>query len=106
MKGTNIGVATDVNGRFSIEAPENGQLRISFIGYQNQDVDINGKSVINVEMVPSQKTLDEVVVTAFGTQKKENVTGSIATISGKDLVTTPVGNITNMLAGSATGISG
>ena len=106
VKGTNIGVATDVNGKFTIEAPENGQLRISFIGYEIRDVDINSKSVINVAMVPSQKTLDEVVVTAFGTQKKENVTGSIATISGKDLVTTPVGNITNMLAGSATGISG
>ena len=99
-------MATDVNGRYSIDAPENGQLRISFIGYEIQDLDINSKSVINVVLVPSQKTLDEVVITAFGTQKKENVTGSIATISGKDLVTTPVGNITNMLAGSATGISG
>jgi TonB-linked SusC/RagA family outer membrane protein len=106
LNGTRIAVTTDVNGRFSIEAPENGKLKFSYIGYESQLVSIEGKKTIDVTLIPSLKALDEVVVTAFGTQKKVNVTGAIGTVEGKELLAIPASNISNMLVGSATGISG
>ena len=59
---------------------ENGKLKISYIGYESQLISIDGKKTIEVSLIPSLKTLDEVVVTAFGTQKKVNVTGAISTV--------------------------
>ncbi len=105
LKGTSIGTQTVSDGKFSLSVPsENSILVFSFIGYNSQELAAN-LLVQSVVMVPQTGSLNEVVVLAFGTQKKINVTGAISTVSGKDLVSTPVSNITNALVGSAPGIS-
>jgi len=105
LKGTSEGTQTASDGKFSLNVPsENSTLVFSFIGYNSQELAANllAQSVV---MVPQSGSLNEVVVLAFGTQKKINVTGAISTVSGKDLVSTPVSNITNALVGSTPGIS-
>lgn len=105
VKNTTVGTATDINGKYSITVPSgNSTLVFTIVGYTSQEFAAN-TTAINVVMKEESSTLTEVVVVAFGTQKKVNVTGAISTISGKDLVATPVSNITNALVGSATGIS-
>ena len=80
VKGTTVGVSTDVNGNYSLNAPENGLLVITYIGYETIEVLVNNRGTINVPLVGSSTSLDEVVVVGYGTVKKVNLTGSISTI--------------------------
>ncbi|RYE29024.1 MAG: SusC/RagA family TonB-linked outer membrane protein, partial [Sphingobacteriaceae bacterium] len=75
VKGRNTGVSTDVNGGFTIEAPEDGTLVLSYIGYANQEVPVGGRKIININLSPSSNTLNEVVVTALGIRKDERKLG-------------------------------
>ncbi len=105
LKGTTTGTQTGLDGKFSIAVTsENSILVFTFIGYNAQELTLN---LLNqpVVMIPQTGSLNEVVVVAFGTQKKVNVTGAVSTVTGKDLVSTPVSNITTALVGSAPGIS-
>lgn len=97
---------TDENGQYSFVVPENSTLVFSFIGYKNQVINAGSKTLINVVMQSEDKALGEVVVVGYGKQKAPTVTGAISTVSGGELVSTPVSNITNMLIGRAAGISG
>jgi len=97
---------TDEKGQYSFVVPENATLVFSFIGYKNQVINAGGKTLINVVMQSEDKALGEVVVVGYGKQKAPTVTGAISTVSGGELVSTPVSNITNMLIGRAAGISG
>lgn len=74
VKGTATGTITDFDGKFEIEAPVNGTILISYIGYLNESVNIGDRSVINVRLKEDTKLLDEVVVVGYGTQKKVNLT--------------------------------
>nr|WP_294897943.1 TonB-dependent receptor [uncultured Pedobacter sp.] len=106
--GTSIGTVTDINGKFALSVPDNGgSLKFSFLGYTaySQKID-KTNSIVNVSLKPSAGVLNEVVVTAFGVQKKVNVTGAVSTVDAKDLVSSSVSNITNALVGNAPGISG
>jgi hypothetical protein len=69
LKGTSVGTTTDNSGNFTLTVPEKGILVISSIGYPNQEVSINSQSVINIKMVPSGKSIDEVVVIGYGTAR-------------------------------------
>ncbi|MDE5612318.1 MAG: SusC/RagA family TonB-linked outer membrane protein, partial [Odoribacter sp.] len=104
VKGTTTGVATDVNGNFSMSGiPEGSTLVISFIGYQTQEVKWTGKP-LTVVLKEDSKTLDEVVITAFGTgQKKESVVGSVQVIRPADLKVPSV-NLSNSFAGRLSGV--
>ncbi|HEY5593322.1 MAG TPA: TonB-dependent receptor [Paludibacter sp.] len=105
LNGTSVGTFTDVNGRFSLEAPENGQLKISYLGYETQLVDLEGRTSLNILFSESTKNLDEVVVVGYGTQKKISVTGAISTVGNELLVKSPNASISNTLAGRVTGLS-
>ena len=76
LKGTNISVLTDSNGNFSISAPENGTLVISYIGYKSEEVPVNGRSELIVSIQELNKGLDEVVVMGYQSQKRSDITGS------------------------------
>ncbi|MDR0542794.1 MAG: TonB-dependent receptor [Dysgonamonadaceae bacterium] len=103
----NIGTVTDLDGRYSLsQAPANGTLVFSYVGMTTREVNIAGREEINLVMDEQSIGLDQVVVTAFATQKRINVTGAISTVSGKDLVSTPVANISNALIGNTPGVSG
>lgn len=105
VKGTNIATMTDADGNFSIKVPyAEATLIFSYIGFQPQQIELNGRTTLNVDLVEDIKALDEVVVVGYTTQKRENITGAVATITTKDLVQSPTANINNALAGRLPGL--
>ncbi len=81
------GTSTNIDGEFSIEVPDNASLRFSSIGYMPQVVAVKGKSVLSVKLEPDSKVLDDVVVIGYGSLQKKQVTSSITSIKGEDLMT-------------------
>jgi TonB-dependent starch-binding outer membrane protein SusC len=103
-KGTTNGVVTDLDGKFSLSVADNAVLVFSFVGYTTQEVPVGAQSTINVTMVEDSKTLGEVVVVGYGTQKKKDLTGSIVSISERNF---QKGNITTaeqLIAGKVAGV--
>jgi TonB-linked SusC/RagA family outer membrane protein len=104
IKGTKKATITDVTGIFSITADAKAILLVSFTGFTTREIAINGQSTLRIQLKENNKELDEVIIVAYGKQKKPTVTGSIATLSGKDLRQSPVANLTNALAGRLPGL--
>jgi TonB-linked SusC/RagA family outer membrane protein len=104
LKGTSTGTVTDVEGRYSIHAPENGTLVFSSIGYTLQETPVTGRSVINVTLAEDVHSLQEVVVVGYGTQKKSDLTGSISSISGNEVTLLPTQRVDQALQGRAAGV--
>lgn len=104
VKGTNIGTITDIDGSYSLNAPDNGTLVISSIGYVEQEVAINGRSMVDVNLAVDNVTIDEVVVIGYGTVKKSNVTGSIISVKPAELKTVPTTNVMESLQGKLPGV--
>jgi TonB-linked SusC/RagA family outer membrane protein len=105
LKGATLAAPTDTEGRYSISVPGgNGTLVFSYIGFQAQEIAINNRSTINVTLAPDVKALEEVVVVGYGSQRKDQVTGSIATVNTKELVQSPVGDLSNALTGRVSGV--
>lgn len=105
VNGTTIGVSTNIDGMYDISLPENTQtLSFSFVGHQTQDVEIAGKTVINVELKPDFKELEEVVVVAYGVVKREAKTGSVSEIKNDAIATAPVTSVDKMLSGKLAGV--
>ena len=105
VKGTSTGVVTDVNGNFSLSVPKNSVLSISYIGYKSQEISINGAKKLNIEMEPEAQNLDEVVVVAYGQQKKVSVTGSMSSINNEALLKSPSASLGNAISGKLPGLS-
>ena len=105
IKGTTAGSLTDNEGKFSVSvSPGADTLVVSYIGFATQAVSIAGQSNITITMQPSSASLDEVIVVAYGTQKKETVTGAVAGVKGVDLVKSPAVDLSNSLAGRIPGL--
>lgn len=105
VKGTNQGTATDFNGYFELlDVNENATIVFSYIGYQSQEVVLNGRSNINITLIEDSQTLDEVVVVGYGTQRVSDVTGSVASVSSKELLDRPVVNVGQALQNKVSGI--
>lgn len=105
-KGTSSGTVTDVNGQYRLSVADDiTTLVFSSIGYNIQEVDINGRNVINIMMDPDVKSLDEVVVVGYGTTKKSDVTGSIGIVSSEELLKAPVNNPLQGLQGRVAGVN-
>src|SRR3569833_2397556 len=85
VKGTTNGTQTDVNGNYSISAPSNATLVFSYIGYTTQSIDLNGQTTINVPHTSSANQLQQVVVVGYGTQRKIDNTGAVASVKGSDI---------------------
>lgn len=103
VKETNVGTTTDVNGRFSIKAAEGQKLEFHYIGHDTKVVVVTGKE-ISVVMQENLVELDDVVVIGYGTQKKSDLTGSLSSVAGEDIVKTGDANITQSLQGKAPGV--
>ena len=102
----NNGTITDFNGKYTIKvSKKNAQLSVSYVGYEDQTVSVQGKTIVDIVLKTSEQTLEEVVVVGYGTQKKESVTGAITSVNQKVLKQTPVANITNALVGKVTGLT-
>lgn len=104
LKGTKTGVSTGFDGTYTIDVPSNGILVFSFIGLKNKEVTVNGQSKINVSLEEDSAQLKEVVVIGYGTQRKEAVTGSVASIGGRELNEVPAANVTQALQGRLAGV--
>lgn len=112
IPGANISVvgskntaSSDFDGKYSIDAPSNGTLVVSFIGFDSQKIAIAGKTKINISLKPSSEDLKEVVVIGYGTQKKKDVNGAISSVRSKDIENLKQVSIDQMLQGKAAGVS-
>lgn len=107
LKGTTIGDVTDAEGKFSLSVPEtnaSGTLVATYVGFLEKEVAINGQQVINISLTPNTRTLDEVVVVGYGTQRKSDVTGSLSQVKSQELNAYPVINAVQGIQGKAAGV--
>ena len=106
VKGTNIGVSSDAQGRYSLTIPKaNATIVFSFTGYTTQEIDVSDKKVVNVQMAADLKELSEVVVTAFGIEKsKKALTYSTQVVDGSKLTEARETNVVNSLKGRVAGL--
>lgn len=107
LKGTTAGVSTDVNGKFSISLPDGkGTLVFTYLGFISKEVIADGRSPVNVILQKDQQQLSEIIVTGYGTQKRESITGAVSTISSKDLEKVHGGSqVSTGLAGKLPGVT-
>ena len=104
LKGTGTGTMTDLNGGYSITVPSNGTLVFSSIGYTTQEVAVGGRGTVNIVLSADAEGLEDVIVVAYGTAKKESFTGSAQTIKSEQIEKRTVANVTKALDGLAAGI--
>ncbi|MBR0255490.1 MAG: TonB-dependent receptor [Bacteroidales bacterium] len=105
VKGTMTGTATDGDGNYSIDVPKKATLIFSSIGYLNQEVAVDGRSVINVILATDTENLEEAVITiAYGAAKKSTLTGAISNVNADKIETRPVSTVTSALEGTVTGV--
>ncbi len=105
VHGTTRGVASDADGRYSIDVNPEDALRITFIGYKDEMVLVKGKTTLNIRLDPTAENLEEVAVVAFGEQKKESVVSAITTVRPMDLKSSN-SDLTTSFAGKIAGIVG
>ncbi|GAB2787160.1 TonB-dependent receptor [Rhabdobacter roseus] len=105
VKSTTVGTVTDGDGKYSVTASPGATLVFSFIGYLTQEVNVDNRSTVNVTLSTDIKSLGEVIVVGYGTQKKETITGSVVSVKGEDLVKSPALNLSNSLAGRLPGVT-
>lgn len=103
--GTTNGTITDVDGRFTLHVPVGKTVIVSYIGFHSQTVTVGSSNDYRIVIKEDSEALDEVVVVGYGTQKKVNLTGSVATISADKLANRTSSNVTNMLAGQMPGVT-
>lgn len=104
IPGTTSGTVTDFNGEYSLSVPANGQLSVSFIGYSTALMDVNGQTTIDFTLVSDMTELDELVVVGYGTQRKVDLTGSVAVVDAEEMKKVSNSNISTMLQGKAAGV--
>jgi len=105
VKGTTVGTLSDISGKFSVKVSDNQVLLFSFVGYNTQEIAVGSQSVINVALEMEAKLLDEIVVIGYGTQKKSDLTGSIAVVGSKQLsLGGTVQNAAQALQGKTAGV--
>jgi TonB-linked SusC/RagA family outer membrane protein len=105
LKGTTTGTITDTDGKFTLEVSDaNSTLIVSFIGFTSQEVLTNGRNVLNIRLKEAPKDLGEIVVVGYGQQRKATLTGSISTVSGKEITQSPAPNVVSSLAGKLPGL--
>lgn len=105
VKGTAGGTITDSDGNFTLSVPAQSTLVISYVGYKTQEVKVAGKKVLKITMDPDAQALDEVVVIAYGQQKKVTVTGSVSNVNSKELLKSPSASLGNAISGKLPGLS-
>lgn len=106
VKGTTMGNITDANGNFSLsDVAPNAVISVSYIGYKTQEIALNGKTAVNVILSEDSEALDEVVVIGYGTQKKADLSGAVATVPKKVLENRPVLTVGQALQGSVANLT-
>jgi TonB-linked SusC/RagA family outer membrane protein len=105
VKESATGTVTDIDGNFQIDAPANGILLVSYVGFKDREIAVNGRSVIGeIQLSPDDLTLDQVVVIGYGTQKKADLTGSVSIVNAEEMKRISNSNISTMLEGKVAGV--
>ncbi|WP_304379536.1 SusC/RagA family TonB-linked outer membrane protein, partial [uncultured Parabacteroides sp.] len=104
-KGTTNGIITDAEGNFDLNVTPASILQISYIGYMTQEVPVENKNMFSIKLAEDLQGLDEVVVVGYGTQKKANLTGSVTSVSMKDMTKRQVGQTSMALQGLIPGVA-
>ena len=102
--GTQNGVITDLDGNFTLQNVKGKSITISYIGMKTQTVELAGKTEFNIVLEDEASTLNDVVVIGYGTARKKDLTGSVSTVKGQDLVKVPVPNVSEALSGKMAGV--
>jgi len=105
IKGTQNGTQTDANGNYSISAPANATLVFNFIGYAAQEQPVNNRTTVDVSLASESQQLEQVVVVGYGTQRKIDVTGSVASVKGEEISKQASTNAVGALQGKVAGVS-
>jgi TonB-linked SusC/RagA family outer membrane protein len=105
IKGTTTGIQTDANGKYAISVPATGTLVFTYIGYTVQEVPVNNRTTINVSLASSAQQLEQVVVVGYGTQRKIDVTGSVASLKGEEISKQASQNPVSALQGKIAGVN-
>ncbi len=103
VKGTGIGTVTDNNGLYSLTVPDDATLTVSYIGDETKEVKVNGP-VVDIQLMPSNKQLDQVVVVGYGTQKQKDITSAISIVSTKDISSRPIVSPVEAITGKVPGV--
>ncbi|MDR2915082.1 MAG: TonB-dependent receptor [Tannerella sp.] len=103
-KGTTNGTVTDMDGGFSLNVASDAILVVSFLGYQEQEIPLNGRTSVEVLLLEDLQALEEVVVVGYGVQKKVNLTGAVSSIGSEKITSRPAMNLSSSLAGLAPGV--
>ena len=103
-KGSTNGTITNVEGEFTLNVPEDATLTISFVGYETQEIAVNNRSRIDLQLAVDSEQLDEVVVIGYGTRKKSDVTGAISSVNAEEITAIPSANVVEALQGRAAGL--
>ena len=104
VKGTMQGTTSNANGEYQITAPSNGTLVISSVGYPSKEIPVNGQAVQNLTITMSATDMENIVVVGYGTQRREAITGSVASINGEEMREVPAPNISQALQGRLAGV--
>lgn len=104
VKGTTTGIVTDIDGRFSLIVPTNGEITVSYIGYLTQNISVKGKNSFLIVMRENSELLDEVIVVGYGSSTKRDLIASVSTVKTEQLSNIPVANISQGLAGRSPGV--
>ena len=106
IKGLSRGTTTDATGKFSLQVPDDATVLVfSYIGYRSQEITVGSQSTINLTMVAEDRSLEEVVVIGYGTQRRSSLTGAVSTVTPKDITALPVPNVAAALQGRVPGVS-
>ena len=105
VKGTQNGMATNLDGEFSLTVPVGATIVVSFIGYEDKEVVYKGEPELKIMLTENVTTLEEVQVIAYGTTKKVTVTGALSSMKSDEIMKSPVGSIANALSGKIPGLS-
>ena len=106
VKGTATGTVSDADGKFSISVPGNDAVLVfTFVGYGTKEVSVGGRTTVDEVLEPDQTSLDEVVVTGYGVDKRREIAGAVSIVKAKDLTVTPTGNVEQLLQGRVPGVT-
>mgnify|MGYP006287886121 CR=1 FL=1 len=103
-KGTQNGTSTDMDGNYQISVPDDATLVFSFVGYQTQEIPVNGRTTLNVQLQQRIQEMEEVVVIGYGQVRKEDATGSVSKVTSEDFESGAITSPEEMLSGKATGV--
>ncbi|KQB43809.1 putative outer membrane protein [Flavobacterium daejeonense] len=105
IKSTTNGTSTDFDGNYTIKADAKSTLQFSFIGYKTVEIPVNGKTTINSSLTEESNQLDEIVVIGYGTAKRKDLTGSVASVTSEEVTRAPVANVAQALQGKLPGVN-